>query len=132
MIEGFLNFKNKRVLVFGLGLLGGGVATTNWLIKHGAHVTVTDMKSEDYLEPSLKRLKGRPKLCLNGHDKKDIDDNEIIVFNPDVSINNLFVKYARKLGKQIENEATIFYKLCPRPIIAVTGTRGKTTVANWI
>lgn len=126
------NFKNKKVLVFGLGLLGGGVATTNWLIKHGALVTVTDLKDENYLEPSLKKLKGSPKLRLNGHDKNDIEDNEIIVFNPDVSINNPFVKYAQKLGRQIENEATIFYKLCPRPIIAVTGTRGKTTTANWI
>jgi len=126
------SFKNKKVLVFGLGLLGGGVATTNWLIKHGARVTVTDLKDDSYLELSLKRLRGNPRLKLNGHDKKDIEDNEIIVFNPDVSINNPFVKYARKLGKQIENEATIFYKLCPKPIIAVTGTRGKTTVANWI
>lgn len=125
-------FKNKKVLVFGLGLLGGGVATTNWLIKHGAQVTVTDLKSENYLEPSLKRLRGKTKLRLNGHDKRDIEDNEIVVFNPDVSVNNPFVKYARKLGKQVENEATIFYKLCPCPIIAVTGTRGKTTTANWI
>lgn len=115
-----------------MGLLGGGVATTNWLIKRGAHVTVTDLKDENYLESSLRRLKGRPKLRLNGHDKKDIEDNEIIVFNPDVSVNNPFVKYAQKVGRQIENEATIFYKLCPKPIVAVTGTRGKTTTANWI
>lgn len=125
-------FKNKKVLVFGLGLLGGGVATTNWLIKHGAKVTVTDLKSENYLEPSLRRLKGKPKLKLNGHDKKDIEDNDIVIFNPDVSVKNPFVKYAQKLGKQVENEATIFYKLCPKPIIAVTGTRGKTTTTNWV
>ncbi|MDO8591925.1 MAG: Mur ligase family protein, partial [bacterium] len=134
-----LALRNSKVLVFGLGLLGGGVATTNWLIKHGAQVTVTDLKDENYLEPSLRRLKGkllrqaqgRLKLRLNGHDKKDIEDNEIIVFNPDVSIKNPFVKYAQKIGRQIENEATIFYKLCPQPIVAVTGTRGKTTTANW-
>ncbi|MEK7151292.1 MAG: Mur ligase family protein [Patescibacteria group bacterium] len=126
-----LTLRGSKVLVFGLGLLGGGVATTNWLIKHGAQVTITDLKGEAYLESSLKQLKGKTNLRLNGHDKKDIEDNEIIVFNPDVSINNPFVKYARKVGKQIENEATIFYKLCPRPIVAVTGTRGKTTTSNW-
>src|SRR3989344_1195164 len=124
-------FQNKKVLVFGLGLLGGGVATTNWFLKHGVQVTVTDLKDENYLEPSLKRLKGKPKLRLNGHDKKDIEENQVIFFNPDVSIKNPFVKYAQKIGRQVENEATIFYKLCPKPMVAVTGTRGKTTTANW-
>lgn len=126
------DFNGKKVLVFGLGILGGGVATTNWLLKHGAIVTVTDLKNRDQLMSSLKKIKGTVNLKLGGHSEQDIKDNEIIVFNPDVSINNPFVKLARKLGKQIENEATIFYKLCQKPIIAVTGTRGKTTTGNWL
>ncbi len=125
-------FKGKKVLVFGLGLLGGGVATTNWLLKHGAKVTITDLKNKKQLAPSLKKIKGRVALKLGGHSEKDIRENEIIVLNPDVSPKNPLVKLARKLGKQIENEATIFYKLCPKPIVAVTGTRGKTTTANWL
>jgi len=133
-------FKNKKVLVFGLGLLGGGVATTNWLLKHGAKVTVTDLKNKKQLASSLRRIKGpfgglrasKVKLKLGGHSEKDIKENEIIVLNPDVSPENRLIKLARKLGKQIENEATIFYKLCSKPIVAVTGTRGKTTTANWL
>jgi UDP-N-acetylmuramoylalanine--D-glutamate ligase len=133
-------FKGKKVLVFGLGLLGGGVATTNWLLKHGAEVTVTDLKNKEQLAPSLKRIKGpfgglrvsKVKLKLGGHSERDIRENEIIVLNPDVSPKNHLIKLARKLGKQIENEATIFYKLCSKPIVAVTGTRGKTTTANWL
>ncbi|MEX1064180.1 MAG: UDP-N-acetylmuramoyl-L-alanine--D-glutamate ligase [Candidatus Paceibacterota bacterium] len=126
-----LDFKGKKVLVFGLGLLGGGVATTNWLIKHGAVVTVTDLKDKDQLEHSLENIKGKVKLSLGGHKDEDIKDNDIIVINPDVPINNRFVELARKLGKTVENEATIFYKSTTRPIIAITGTRGKTTTANW-
>lgn len=125
-------FAGKKVLVFGLGLLGGGVATTNWLLKHGAKVTVTDLKNKKQLAPSLKKIKGRVVLKLGGHGEKDIRENDIIILNPDVSPNNHFIKLARKLGKQIENEATIFYKLCSKPIVAVTGTRGKTTTANWL
>lgn len=107
------------------------MATTNWLIKHGAQITITDLKSEEQLRSSLRRIRGKTKLSLSGHDWRDIENNDVIVFNPDVSVKNPFVKYAKKLGKQIENEATIFYKLCSKPIIAVTGTRGKTTTANW-
>jgi len=41
-INKFIN--GKKVLVAGLGVLGGGLATTNWLLKHNAVVTVTDLK----------------------------------------------------------------------------------------
>ena len=41
-------FKNKKVLVMGLGVLGGGIATTKWLVKQGASVTVTDLRSREY------------------------------------------------------------------------------------
>lgn len=130
MISGY--FKNKKVLVFGLGLLGGGVATTNWLIKQGAKVTVTDLKSREQLMPSVKKIKGKAVYKLGGHSEEDIKNNDIIVINPDVSIYNSYVQLAKKLGKQIENEATIFYKFCSKPVIAVTGTRGKTTTTNWL
>ena len=126
------NFKNRKVLVFGLGLLGGGVATTNWLLKHGAKVTVTDLKTKEQLAPSLKRIKGKVILRLGGHREADIRANEVIVFNPDISVKNLYVALARKLKKRVENEATIFYGLCDKQIVGVTGTRGKTTTATWI
>src|SRR3989338_7090008 len=104
------DFKGKKVLVFGLGLLGGGVATTNWLLKPGAKVTVTDLKDKKALFQSLKKIKGKAVLSLGGHKESDVEANDIIVVNPDVSINNKYVQLAFKLGKQIENEATIFLK----------------------
>jgi len=126
-----MNLKNKKVLVFGLGILGGGVATTNWLLSKGAKVTVTDLKNAKDLAPSLKKIKGPVKLALGGHEDKDIKGNDIIVVNPDVSFRNPYIKLAKKLGKQVENEATLFYKNFEGPKIGVTGTRGKTTTVNW-
>jgi UDP-N-acetylmuramoylalanine--D-glutamate ligase len=125
-------FEGKKVLVFGLGLLGGGIATTNWLLKHRADVTVTDLKNEKQLASSLRRLKGEVHLHLGGHTEQDIYDNEVIVFNPDIYVLNEYVILAKKLGKIIENEATLFYQLTKHPIVAITGTRGKTTTTNWI
>ena len=51
-----MNLKGKKVTVMGLGLHGGGVAVVNWLVKHGAKVTVTDLKSEKELALSLNKL----------------------------------------------------------------------------
>jgi len=128
-------FKNKKVLVMGLGLLGGGVATAKWLVKHGARVTVTDLKTKDELLQSIKALGSaakKIKFVLGKHREKDFKDNEVIVVNPAVPCESKFLKIAKKAGARLENEASIFFRFCQNPIIAVTGTRGKTTTVNWI
>lgn len=122
----------KRALVFGLGLLGGGVATTNWLIKHDYEVTVTDLKDEKKLRFSLKKIKGEVKLALGGHSDQLIAENDLIVANPDVSVENQYLQLAKKLKKEVANEATIFYTYWSKRTVAVTGTRGKTTTVNWL
>jgi UDP-N-acetylmuramoylalanine--D-glutamate ligase len=126
------NFKGKKVLVFGLGLLGGGVSTTNWLVKHGADVTVTDLKTEKDLATSLRKIKSKVKLALGGHSEQMIQDHEIILLNQDISINNPFVQLAYKLGKTVLTEGLIFYNNWPKTFVGITGTRGKTTTTHWI
>lgn len=125
------SYKNKRVLLFGLGLLGGGVATANWFIKQGAKVTITDLKSKEELAPSLKALKGKFELRLGKHERDDIDAADIIVLNPGVSVYHELIRYALRRGKPVINEATIFYTSFKGEIIGITGTRGKTTTTQW-
>ena len=131
-IDAIKTFSGMKVVVFGLGILGGGVATANWLVRHGARVTVTDLKTESELAESLSRLEQPVDLKLGGHDEADIRNCDLVLFNPDIPVNSPYVELARKLDKRVENEATLFYRLCQLPIIAVTGTRGKTTTCAWI
>lgn len=126
------SFKNKKVLVFGLGLLGGGVATTNWLLKQGAKVTVTDTKDKQTLKSSLKNIKGKVKLSLGGHHSKDIDSADVIAVNPGVPLSNIYIKRAIRKGKTLVNETMLFYDGWPKMLAGVTGTRGKTTTAHWL
>jgi hypothetical protein len=51
-----IDLKNKKVLLMGLGILGGGVATAKWLLKQGVNLTITDVKDKDYLVSSLEKL----------------------------------------------------------------------------
>ena len=128
-------FRGKRVLVMGLGLLGGGLATTKWLVKHGAKVTVTDLRTKKELVDSIKALGSAAKritFVLGKHREADFKNNEIIVVNPGVPRESPYLAIARKHGARLENEASLFFQYCKNPIIAVTGTRGKTTTVNWI
>ncbi len=142
------NFKGKKVLVFGLGVLGGGVATTNWLLDHGARVAVTDLKNAEHLASSVKRVeehlkrtapdgkayektKARLTWALGGHSNALIDASDVVVVNPDVSARNPYILRAIKNRSRVCNEGTIFYDVWKKPTIGVTGTRGKTTTASW-
>lgn len=119
----------------GLGVLGGGIATTKWLVKHGAKVTVTDLRSREQLKDSIKKLGPvvkKVKLILGEHRESDFKTNDMIVVNPAVPRESKYLGVARKHKKIIVNDARIFFDSVKNPIMAITGTRGKTTTTNWI
>lgn len=128
------NFKDKKVLLMGLGLHGGAVAVLNWLAKNGAILTVTDIKSKKELKASLDKIKTRKKIkyTLGKHDLADFKDQDLIVQNPGVPSDSKYIKYARKQGIPVVNEAVMFFGLYPSEIIGVTGTRGKSTTASLL
>lgn len=127
-------FKGKRIVVMGLGFHGGGVAVARWLAKNGAKVVVTDIKTRQELKLSLEKLKGLPvKYHLGGHRSADFKNADIVVQNPAVPRESRYLKIAAKAGAEIENEATLFFKLHnPQKIIGITGTRGKSTVSTLL
>lgn len=125
-----LTVQSKRVLVLGLGLHGGAVAVVKWLSRHGARVTVSDLKSRTELAPSLRALRGWPITFRLGAQPspKLLSRCDIIIQNPAVPRTLPFLKLARQRGVLIENEASLFLRLCPSPlVVGVTGSKGKST-----
>ncbi|MBI5733025.1 UDP-N-acetylmuramoyl-L-alanine--D-glutamate ligase [Candidatus Jorgensenbacteria bacterium] len=128
-------FNGKKVLIVGLGILGGGVATAKWFVREGARVTVTDLRRRIDLVDSIKKLgqaRRRILFVLGKHRLADLKSNDVVVVNPAVPRESVFLKAARDADKTITNDAGIFFDIVKNPIIAVTGTRGKTTTSNWI
>ena len=129
-------FQDKKILIVGLGVLGGGVATTKWFLKRGAEITVTDLKSREELKKSICALGNdakKIKFILGAHNEEDFKQADLIVVNPAVKIlGNKFLETAMRLKKPVTNDLALFLDEVKNPIIAVTGTRGKTTTTNWI
>ncbi len=127
------NIKEKKVLVMGLGLLGGGVAAARYFARKGARVTVTDLRSRKTLLPSIKKLSRLPiRFILGEHRIEDFANTDLIIRNPDVMPDSPYLEVARKKGIPIEMAESFFAKNCPGKIIGVTGTRGKSTTATLI
>jgi UDP-N-acetylmuramoylalanine--D-glutamate ligase len=127
-------FKNKKITVIGLGLLGRGVGDVKFLAQCGANLTVTDLKTEAELEDSLKQLKGQGniKFVLGKHRLEDFRVADLVLKAAGIPIDSPFIAEARKNNVPVEMSAALFVKLSPATIVGVTGTRGKSTVASMI
>ncbi len=121
--------RGRRVLVMGLGLLGGGVASARYAVAQGAaEVVVTDLRSAELLAPSIASLEGLPiRYVLGRHDEEDFRAADVVVRNPNVRRNSPYLAVAREAGKRVEMEIAWFFRACPGKIAGVTGTRGKST-----
>lgn len=116
-----------RVTVMGLGLNGGGLATARFFASRGATVTVTDMKDETALAPSIAALAGLPiRYVLGRHELSDFSEADIVIKNPAVRADSPYLQAARR----VETDISTFLRFCPGPIVAVTGSKGKSTTAS--
>lgn len=128
-----MEFRNKKIVIMGLGLHGGGVGVARFFHSQGAKLLITDLKSKKQLKDSLDRLKGLGiEFVLGNHRKEDFEDADLIIKNPDVPSTSSYLEIARKNNIPIKNDVEIFFDLCPAEIIGVTGTKGKSTVATLI
>lgn len=126
-------FKNKKVLVVGLGLQGGGIGLVKFFSKLGAQMRVTDLKSEKQLYESLNKIKELGvRFTLGKHVVEDFLWAEVIFKGPSVPWDLSYIQEAEKKSIPIEMEASFFASYCPCPIIGVTGTRGKSTTSSMI
>ena len=123
------SFRGLRITVMGLGLHGGGAASAAFFAEAGAKVTVTDLRSKAVLTASLKKLEPHPiRYVLGRHVIDDFSDADMVIKNPAVPENSPYLAKA----KRIETDISIFLSLFGGPVIAVTGTKGKSTTASAI
>lgn len=134
MIKKLRDLKNKRITIMGLGLNQGGLGVARFLAKTGANILVTDLKTKEELGLSLKKLKNfKVKYSLGGHREEDFINTDLVIQNPAVPHHSKYLKIARKHKIPIKTDLELFFQLCPsKNIIAVAGTKGKSTVSQLI
>ncbi len=126
-------FTGKRVLVMGLGLLGGAVGDVRFFSTIGASVRATDKKTATELEPSIAALKHfRCEFSLGGEKDEDIDWADCILRNPSIPQSHPLLERARQQGKPIMMRSTLFAELSDVNVVGITGTRGKTTTTVMV
>jgi UDP-N-acetylmuramoylalanine--D-glutamate ligase len=125
------NYKNKNILVIGLGKSGVGVAKL--LFKLGAQVTVNDASTpKDMTEvDELKSLGIR--VITGSHPMTLVDENfSLVVKNPGINYDNVLVAAFLAKNTPIVTEIEIASLVFEGNLVGVTGSNGKTTTTTMI
>jgi UDP-N-acetylmuramoylalanine--D-glutamate ligase len=129
-----MDYSGVKALVIGLGLHGGGLETSRFLIKRGASLTVTDLRNEKTLSPSIELLNAfcreqgapMPRYVLGGHKIEDFEKADMVIKNPGVPFDSPFLRAARR----IETDISLFLAESKARLFAVTGSKGKSSTAS--
>jgi UDP-N-acetylmuramoylalanine--D-glutamate ligase len=127
-----MDVQGKKVTVVGLGR--SGFSAAKWLSRQRADVTVSDIKEARELDPQMIGDLARlgVKLQTGGHDLDTFLDAEIIVISPGVPLDTEPLSAARNRGIPILGEMELAFRWIDIPLLAVTGTNGKSTVTSLL
>ncbi|GAA3021567.1 UDP-N-acetylmuramoyl-L-alanine--D-glutamate ligase [Tetragenococcus solitarius] len=124
-------YQNKKILV--LGLAKSGVSAAKSLHDLGALVTVNDGKPFEENPEAQDLLALGIKVICGSHPIELLDEDFfMMVKNPGIPYDHPLVKKAQEKGLPIITEVELAYQISEAPIVAITGTNGKTTTTTMV
>jgi UDP-N-acetylmuramoylalanine--D-glutamate ligase len=126
-----MELKGKKVLVVGLGK--SGLAAALFLRRHGAQVTVSDIRSAEVLAKDIPALLEQGiNVEAGGHGLLTFRRQDLIVVSPGVPLDTPELVQARNFGRPIIGELELAARFLRGKILAVTGSNGKTTTTSLL
>ena len=126
-----MNLSGQRILVIGLGKTG--IASARFLAGKGAVVLVTDEKPLSELKDAISGLGNAYANCeFCKYDPEILARVDMIIPSPGVPPSNILLVEAVNKKIPILSEIELAYRFLKPPMIAITGTNGKTTTTTLI
>ncbi len=122
--------RGKRVTVIGIGVSNRPLLAL--LAGAGARVTARDKKTEEQLGDIVPRLKEWGVELVLGERYMENIEADLVFRTPGLRPDHPELRKAVEAGAQLTSEMEVFFAVCPCPMIAVTGSDGKTTTTTLI
>lgn len=124
------SYKGTKVTV--MGLARTGIAAANLLSSLGAEVRISEKKPREELVGAIEQLVPAVKVEAGGHHRESFLKTDLIIISPGIPWTHPLLEEARASGVQGISEVELAYRLAPCPIIAITGTNGKSTTTSLV
>lgn len=132
-------FRDKRITVMGIGLLGRGVGDIKFLASCGADIIATDLKDSVALKKSLLQLKKYKNIAytLGKHSIHDFRDREIVIKGAGVPLENKYISEAHEENIPVHMSFALVLDVLRKEgidvtVIGITGTKGKSTTTGIV
>ena len=126
-----MELKGKKVLVVGLGK--SGLAAALFLRRHGAQVTVSDVRSAEALAKDIPALLDEGIMVeAGGHGLLTFRRQDLIVVSPGVPLDTPELVQTRNFGRPIIGELELAARFLRGNTLAITGSNGKTTTTTLV
>ena len=113
-----------------VGAARSGIAAAELLVRKGARVTLTE--SRPTFETALRLREQGVRLELGGHTRETLASADVLVVSPGVPLDQPVFDAARDRGVEIIGELELAWRWLKGPVIAITGTKGKSTTTTLI
>ena len=121
----------KKAVVLGAGV--SGVTVAKALRRVQADVTLVDGKEAERLSLQVVNLADEGiHLQLGAETEACLEDADFLVLSPGIPLTAPYVRKAQQKGIPVISEVEIAYQLCKAPMLAITGTNGKTTTTTLL
>lgn len=120
--------KNQKIVIWGLGVNGGGLASALYFLKRGFSLFILDDKSEEELKVSLDELKDfKDHYSFSKTEEKILQEADLIIKNPAIRKHPFL-----KNNLPIKTDISLFLEENNNPLIAITGTKGKSSLSSLL
>jgi len=127
-----MELKNKKVTI--IGAAKSGLAAAQLILELKGTPKISDKEPFEKLPKDVQSWITKNKISAeySGHIQKFIEDSDLLVISPGVRRDALPVQWAKAKKIPVMGEVELAFRFCQRPVIAVTGSNGKTTVSTLI
>ncbi|MBM7855937.1 UDP-N-acetylmuramoylalanine--D-glutamate ligase [Desulfohalotomaculum tongense] len=127
-----MHLDDKKILV--VGAARSGIAAAEFLVGKGAEVTLTDAKPAEELGEKVQKLAGQGvNLALGGqYPDPAAGGYHMVVVSPGVPLTFPPVAQAHRADIPVIGELELAFRFAEAPVVAVTGTNGKTTTTSLV
>lgn len=117
----------QKVVVVGLGITGLSVVRHLHKLPHSLSIQVIDTRAEP---PGADKLPSEVQLHSGGWNQEWLNQADLIVANPGIALATAQLQQAMQLGVKVVGDIELFAWAVDKPVIAITGSNGKSTVTD--
>lgn len=126
------NFQGKKITI--IGGKRSGMALARLILEKKGIAKISENGPSGSLPEEFLNWAKQQQVALefDGHTKAFIEDSDVVVLSPGVRIDAEPVQWAKQKNIPVLGEIEFAFQFCDKPVIAVTGSNGKTTTVTLI